>query len=253
MGPMEYHVYKDLVCINPWPQDRDSFLEDAKDYSAQIMGINGPEVFTRRFMDTVYSRMPANRGETLAKIETMVQYELAVSPVEKPEIDMYLHKHNFLYPTVNRDENQKFRVHIIGSAVLIILFECGKQLGRVFMEEFNRPDDPRKCADWHSKVRDRTARGKGIPPGLIAYAATQIHWALLKLRKGGNVHFQEIQFRAVWAQYLREVLKLKHLGQLRMELLELVHKLSINRYVEYWPGAEPSETDEEDDDSYSAW
>ncbi|QRV82705.1 hypothetical protein RhiJN_10725 [Ceratobasidium sp. AG-Ba] len=248
MGPMEHHVYKDIVCINPWPRDRDAFLEDAHVYSVQMTGKDGAEIYTQRFMDTVYSKMSANRGETLAKIEVLVQQELAISAVNKPEINMYLDKHNFLYPTIDRDEHQKFRVHIIGSALLVILFECGKQLGLVFMEEFNQPDDARKCADWHGRARDRTARSRGIPPGLIAYTATQIHWALLKLQKGGAVHFQEIQFRAVWTQYLRALLKLKHLGELRMDLLELVR----NRYVENWPGAE-QDNDDDEEDSYPAW
>ncbi|KAG8718405.1 hypothetical protein FRC09_012714 [Ceratobasidium sp. 395] len=252
MGPMQYHVYMGLVCNNPWPLDRDSVLEDAKDYAIKITGIDGPNVYTPRYKDAVYNRMPASRGEVLSKIALLAQQEFAISVADKPEIKMYLDKDNFLYPTIDRDENQKFRVHIIGSTLCVLLFECGKALAYVFMEELNQPDDPRKCADWHSKARDRTARGRGIPPGLIAYAATLIHWALLKLNRGGTLKFQESEFREVWAHYLRAVLKLKHLGELRMDFLELVRR----RYLDRWPGEARDEGDEDDEDgegSSPAW
>lgn len=53
MGPMEYHIYKDVVCVNPWPEDREVFLLDAKNYSMELTGITEPDVFTPKFMDTV--------------------------------------------------------------------------------------------------------------------------------------------------------------------------------------------------------
>ncbi|KAG8723505.1 hypothetical protein FRC09_003064 [Ceratobasidium sp. 395] len=250
-GPMEYNVYMNLVCNNPWPQDRDAVLEEAKEYAIKITGIDGPDVFTQRFMDAIYYRMPANRGDTLPKMDTLTQQEFSISVADKPEIQMYLDKDNFLYPTIDRDENQKFRVHIIGSALLVILFECGKALAYVFMEELNKVDDARKCAEWHGKARDRTARSRGIPPGLIAYAATQIHWALAKLDRGGSLQFHEHEFRRIWAGYHRDLLKLKHLGQLRMELLELVR----NHYLERWPGRDrDSDNDDSDEEgSTPAW
>ncbi|KAG9118505.1 hypothetical protein FRC07_006949 [Ceratobasidium sp. 392] len=247
MGPMEYHVSRDLLFINPWPQDCNTVLEDAKDYTTKITGIDSGDVFTWRFMETVYSKMPANQGEVLAKIEAVVQQELAVSVADKPEIKMYLDKDNFLYPTFSRPEEHKFCVHLIGTVILTLLFECGKLLGYVFMEEVNWPDDARKCADWHSKTRDQMARGRGVSPGLIAYAATQIHWALLKLQKGGKLAFSEGQFREVWDRYFYALMKLKHLGELCMDLLDLVR----NYYVQRWLGEVRG--DEEDEDLHPAW
>jgi hypothetical protein len=46
--------------------------------------------------------MSANRGETLAKIEAMVQQELSITVIDKREINMYIDKNNFLYPTIDR-------------------------------------------------------------------------------------------------------------------------------------------------------
>ncbi|KAG9081431.1 hypothetical protein FRC07_014510, partial [Ceratobasidium sp. 392] len=102
IGTMGYHVYMDVVCINPWPKDRDSFLEDAKDYTVEISGIDGPDVYTPRFMDTVYSKMPYNRGDPLDKMETIVQQEFAISAADKPKLNFYIDDDNFLYPTIHR-------------------------------------------------------------------------------------------------------------------------------------------------------
>lgn len=63
-----------------------------------------------------------------------------------------------------------FCVNALGAALEVILFKSAKPIGLVFMEELCRPDSP---THWHEKLRDRTAR-RGIPPGLLAFAATQV-------------------------------------------------------------------------------
>ncbi|KAF8595896.1 hypothetical protein BDV93DRAFT_514595 [Ceratobasidium sp. AG-I] len=247
IGPMEYHVYKDIVCVNPWPEDREVFLLDAKNYSIELTGITGPNVFTPKFMDTVFYRMSANRGNSLAKIELLMEQEYAVTIVDKPKLRQLMSKDQFLYPTANqttanRDLNQFFRVGALGAALEIILFKSAKTLGLAFMEEFCAPDDAEKCAHWHHKLRDRTAC-RGISPGAIAFAATQMYWALEKMYLGTNIHFNEQHFRGVWDRYFRALLNLPHLGQLRIDLLEQLQRY----YTERWP-AEQDDDDESDDD-----
>lgn len=119
-----------------------------------------------------------------------MEQEYAVSIVDKPKLRQLLSKDQFLYPTANRvsispekllcidktiikDPNQFFRVGALGTALEIILFKSAKTLGLAFMEEFCAPDDDDKCAHWHHKLHDRTAR-RGIAPGAIAFAATQV-------------------------------------------------------------------------------
>ncbi|KAG9080275.1 hypothetical protein FRC06_006842, partial [Ceratobasidium sp. 370] len=172
IGPMEYHVLKDLICTNPWPEDRDLLLLAAQDYSTDMTGVSGPEVFTPRYWDTVYYRMSANRGNSLARIEVMMEQEYAVNVVDKPEVHQLMTKDQFLYPDFSRDPNQFFCVGALGSALEIILFKSAKPVGLTFMEELCAPDDPKKCAEWHRRLRDRTAH-RGVPPGTIAFAATQ--------------------------------------------------------------------------------
>jgi hypothetical protein len=41
------------------------------------------------------------------------------------------------------------------------------------MEELCQVDNAEVCAEWHQMLRDRTAH-KGVPPGLLAFAATQV-------------------------------------------------------------------------------
>lgn len=47
-----------------------------------------------------------------------------------------------------------------------------------------------------------------------------MYWALEKMYLGTNLHFNEQHFRGVWDRYFRALLKLPHLGQLRIGLLE---------------------------------
>ncbi|KAG9076442.1 hypothetical protein FS749_011786 [Ceratobasidium sp. UAMH 11750] len=46
ISPMEYRVLLDVVCSNPWPEDREVYLEAAEKYSTALTGISGPDVFT---------------------------------------------------------------------------------------------------------------------------------------------------------------------------------------------------------------
>jgi hypothetical protein len=55
MPQMEFHVLKNLVCVNPWPEleDRESFLSDAERYATRLTNVAGNNVFTERFFNTV--------------------------------------------------------------------------------------------------------------------------------------------------------------------------------------------------------
>ncbi|KAG8731262.1 hypothetical protein FRC10_001915 [Ceratobasidium sp. 414] len=244
MSPMEYHVLKDIVCINPWPEDREAFLLAAEKYSADLTGISGPDIFTQRFLDTVYYKTSGNRGNSLTRVEVMMEQEFAVTIVDKPELYQLMSNDQFLYPTFDRDPTQYFCVGALGAALEIIFFKSSKTLGLAFMEHLCQPDDAEECVQWHRKLRDRTAR-KGVPPGAIAFAATQMYWALEKMYLGTNIHFDEQRFRGVWDRYLRALIKLPHLGQLRIDLLDRLK----DYYMDHWP----SEEQDDDDDSFPAW
>ncbi|KAG9077150.1 hypothetical protein FRC06_009075, partial [Ceratobasidium sp. 370] len=172
MAPTEYHLFKDIICDNPWPEDHEVFLQAAEKYATNITGISGPDIFTESFLDTVFYKMSANRGNSLTQIEVMMEQEFTVTTVDKPEIYQLLNKDQFLYPNVNRDPSQYFHVGALGAALEVILFKSVKPVRLVFMEEFCQPDNPEKCVHWHQKLRDQTTR-KGVSPGAIAFAATQ--------------------------------------------------------------------------------
>jgi hypothetical protein len=53
MQLMEHHVLKDLILLNPWPEDREKLLKDAQDYAENVSGISDPGVVTDKFKDTV--------------------------------------------------------------------------------------------------------------------------------------------------------------------------------------------------------
>ncbi|KAG8732071.1 hypothetical protein FRC10_001257, partial [Ceratobasidium sp. 414] len=242
-SPMEYSVLKDIICDNPWPEDRDAFLRAAQEYATNVTGISGADVYTHRFLDTIFYRTSGNRGNSLSKIEVMMEQEFTITTVDKPELYQLMNKDQFLYPTADWDPSQYFCVGALGAALEIILFKSAKTVGLVFMEEFCQPDDAEKCAHWHRKLRDRTAH-KGVSPGAIAFAATQMYWALEKLYLGTNIHFEEGHFRGIWERYVRALIKLPHLGQLRIDLLDRLKEY----YMDHWP----SDERDEDDNSFLA-
>ncbi|KAG9127273.1 hypothetical protein FRC07_015085 [Ceratobasidium sp. 392] len=123
MPPMEYHILKDVWCVNPWPEDQKAYLQDARAYAAKITNISEDSVFSQIFLDT------------------------------NPE--------------------DQFRVGALGDATEIILFKTPKPVGVPFLHKFAELDDPVKCAAWHKKAKDKTTC-RGVPPGLIAFAATQV-------------------------------------------------------------------------------
>jgi hypothetical protein len=47
----------------------------------------------------------------------------------------------------------------------------------------------------------------------------QMYWALEQLYMGTSVSFDEGRFRGVWERYFRALLKLPHLGRLRINML----------------------------------
>ncbi|KAG9078216.1 hypothetical protein FRC06_008487 [Ceratobasidium sp. 370] len=234
-----------VVCDNPWPEDREAALLAAQQYATNMTGIAGNDVFTERFLDTVFYKTSGNRGNSLMRIEVMMEQELAVMAVDKPEIHQLMSHDQFLYPNFNRDPTQYFHVGILDAALKIIFFKSAKTLGLAFIEELCQPDNPEKCAHWHRKLRDQTAR-RGVPPGAIAFAATQMYWALEKMYLGMNIHFDKQRFRGVWERYFCALIKLPHLGQLRIDLLDGLKEY----YMDHWPS---EEQDDEDEPSFPAW
>ncbi|KAG9091243.1 hypothetical protein FRC06_000649 [Ceratobasidium sp. 370] len=227
MAPTEYHLFKDIICNNPWPEDCEAFLQAAEKYATNITGISGPDIFTKSFLDTVFYKMSVNHGNSLTRIEVMMEQEFAVTTVNNPEIYQLLNKDQFLYPNVNQDPSPYFHVGALGAALEVILFKSAKPVGLAFMEEFCQPDDPEKCVHWHRKLRDQTAR-KGVSPGAIAFAATQRYWALEKMYLGTNIHFHE-----------------GHFHSLRVDLLDRLKEY----YMDHWP----SDEQDDDDNSFPAW
>ncbi|KAB5589641.1 hypothetical protein CTheo_6914 [Ceratobasidium theobromae] len=238
---LEYRVTRDVLWVNPWPEleGQAAYLSDAQHYATQLTGVSGDDVFTQKFLDTVFYRMSANRGNSLAKIEYLMEHEFGVGAGDKKLLYQLMDNDLFLFPTVERQPQEYFCVGALGSALEIILFKSSKSIGLVFMEDLCKPDNTEKCAHWHRKLRDQTAC-KGVPPGLLAFAATQMYWALQKLYLGSTVAFDEQHFRGVWNRYFRALIKLLNLGRLRINMLDRLKEY----YMAHWPAEEPDEDDE---------
>ncbi|KAG9080622.1 hypothetical protein FRC06_006337, partial [Ceratobasidium sp. 370] len=243
---MEFHVLKDIVTRTPWPTviERDRYMRDAEMYAMSQTGVYGNQVFTLGLSDTVFSRMPGGRSGSLAKIQCMMEHEFDISSGNKKPIFQLMDKDQFLFPDGDRDPSMYFFVNAFGCALEIILFKCSKPIGLAFMEELCQPDDPERCANWHCKLRDRSAC-KGLPPGLLALAATQMYWALEKMYMNSTVHFDETHYRGVWECYFRVLLKLPHLSRLRTDMLDRIKEY----YMAHWPVQEP----DSDNESFPAW
>lgn len=50
----------------------------------------------------------------------------------------------------------------------------------------------------------------------------QMYWALEKMYRGAVLHFDEQHYRGVWEHYFRALVKLPHLKQLRVDLLDKI-------------------------------
>lgn len=52
---MEYHVLKDVLFVNPWPEleGRQKYLLDARGYASGLTGVHSEEAFSQKFFDTV--------------------------------------------------------------------------------------------------------------------------------------------------------------------------------------------------------
>ncbi|KAF8593169.1 hypothetical protein BDV93DRAFT_612324 [Ceratobasidium sp. AG-I] len=243
ISQMEFHVLKDVLWVNPWPERsvRQGYLLDAQQYASGLTGVIGSDVFSVELLSTVWYRMSNDRGNSLARIECMMENEFGIATSDKQMLFKLMDKDGFLFPTDKQEPSSYFCVGALGSALEIILFKSAKQIGVVFMEEFCRPDSP---ADWHKKLRDQTAC-EGISPGLLAFAATQMYWALEGLYMGTARKFEEQHYRGVWDRYFRALIKLPHLGRLRIDMLDRMKEY----YVAHWPGEEP----DEDEESFPAW
>ncbi|KAG9122039.1 hypothetical protein FRC07_001750 [Ceratobasidium sp. 392] len=251
MPPMEYYVLNNIWCVNPWPEDRTAYLQNARAYAEKMTNISEDEVFSQIFLDTVFYRTSTNRGSSLPKIQCMMEYAFKVSTGDRNAIAKLMHKSLFLYSSVDRNPDDQFRVGALGDAIEIILFKTPKPVGVPFLHKFAELDDPVKCAAWHEKAKDKTTR-RGVPPGLIALAATQMYWALEKMYLGTSLHFDEQHYRLVWNRYLRDLLKLPYLGDLRMKLL---YRLQ-DYYVDHFCAEEQeydSDLDEEGFVRFPAW
>ncbi|KAF8606748.1 hypothetical protein BDV93DRAFT_553224 [Ceratobasidium sp. AG-I] len=234
ISQMEYHFLKNVLFVDPWPtpEVRQIRLLEAQQYATGLTRVSGDEVFSQRFLDTVYDKTSANRSNSLAKIKFMMEEKFGVGTSNKQMIRQLMVKDLFLFPTINREPSEYFCIDAIGSALEIILFKCSKPIGEAFMEELCKPDEP---ADWHKKLCDQTAR-KGVPPGLLAFAATQMYWALEMLYRGTTLAFDEHHYHEVWKRYLRALERLPHLGRLRVDMLDRIKEY----YLAHWPGEEPN-------------
>ncbi|KAG9089942.1 hypothetical protein FRC06_001286 [Ceratobasidium sp. 370] len=228
----------------PNPEEREAFLLEAWQYSAQLTEIDDNETYSQKFLDTVFARMAANRGSSLSKMVSVMEDNFQVSALNKWALFRLMDKDQFLFPSLDRHPTEYFCVGALGSALISILFKASKAIGVVFMEELCKPDNPEKCARWHAKLHDQTAR-KGVPPSLLAFAAAQMYWALEKLYMGSVVNFDEQHYRAIWDRYFGALLKLPHLGRLRVDMLDLIKEY----YMTHWPADEP----DEDEVSFPAW
>ena len=54
---MEFHVLKDILCVNPWPEleAREEYLLSAEHYVTRLTGVSGDDVFSQKFFNTVSS------------------------------------------------------------------------------------------------------------------------------------------------------------------------------------------------------
>jgi hypothetical protein len=120
---MVYRVLKDVLCVSPWPEleERQQTLLDAQQYATGLTGVDGDEVYSQRFLDMVsciinsyswihshftfiqvFYKMSANRGNSLAKIECMMEDQFGVTASDKRMLYELMDKDLFLYPTTNR-------------------------------------------------------------------------------------------------------------------------------------------------------
>ncbi|KAG9126875.1 hypothetical protein FRC07_001580 [Ceratobasidium sp. 392] len=146
-------------------------------------------------------------------LENAKEYSIDLTRILGPNI--------FTPRFTDTDPNHSFCVGALGAALIVILFKSSKVLALVFMKSSAHPTIPRNALT-------------GI-----------MYWALKKMYLSLNLHFDEQHFRSVWEHYFQILIKLPHLGQLRIDLLD--------QLKEYYPDHWPAEERDDDNDSLLAW
>ncbi|KAG9105104.1 hypothetical protein FRC07_009620, partial [Ceratobasidium sp. 392] len=239
MPAIELYLTKSMFLENPWPEDHEKVLRDAVEYAEAVTGVVADAgVMTEKYKETALGKLSALRGGPLNKIEYMMEEKHGITTGDDAAITELMAYDTFLYPTVDREPTQFFCVGSVCDALEIILFRSTKDVGQAFFETLVSPDDAAECSQWHRKLRDRTAR-KGVPPALIALAATMMFWALDKIYLGTSTRFEEGRYDMVYERYFRALIALPHLGKLRTDLLDHLKAY----YMDRWPAPEHDDDD----------
>lgn len=94
------------------------------------------------------------------------------------------------------------------------------------MRSYGTDQLERECqlVSWHSLLL-RYVHHKRLTLVAISYAEhplLQMYWALEKMYMGTSVAFDEQHYRGVWDRYSRALMKLPHLGRLRIDMLDRI-------------------------------
>ncbi|KAG8794426.1 hypothetical protein FRC12_024578 [Ceratobasidium sp. 428] len=246
MPAIELHLTRSLFFTHPWPKDHEKLLREAVEYAEEVSGVVADAgVMSDKFKETSLGKLSSLRSSPLSKIEYMMEEKHGVATGDDDVLIELMSNDSFLYPTPDCEPTQYFCVGTLCDTIEIMVFRSTKSLGQAYFEDLVSPDDAAECLQWHRKLRDGTAR-QGVPPALIALAATMMFWALDKIYLGTSVRFEEGRYDTVFERYFRTLVALPHLGKLRADLLDHLKAY----YMDRWPA--PEEHDD-DDDTPLAW
>ncbi|KAF8594352.1 hypothetical protein BDV93DRAFT_565525 [Ceratobasidium sp. AG-I] len=196
----------------------------------------------------------ALRGEFTNLIMSFVQDYYEISPSSQARIDSLIQDDCFLYSgeTITpRSQLGFFGARSLLRAVGMFLFQHPHNLGTLFIEELCAEDPPKR---WHAKATDRSATN-GAPIALIAFAGVAILHCLHCIRDrsvtGKKAYkFEQARYGHIWTRYRKELIKYRHLGELRRTYLAYIKR----RYNEMNRTSKQADDDSdmEDDEEHNA-
>ncbi|KAF8593442.1 hypothetical protein BDV93DRAFT_566545 [Ceratobasidium sp. AG-I] len=228
--PMRKYIGFHILTRTAWPIEQAPLLDDALSYAKAVPGNEsiGTVDFTNPFTRQLKLKESALRGEFTGHIMSFVQDYYEISPSTRTRIDSLIENDRFLYP--NETITPCTKPGFVGArcllrAVGIFLFQHPHNLGTLFIEELCAEDPPKK---WHAKAADKTATN-GAPVGLLAFAGVAVLHCLECIRDrpptGKKAYkFEHARYSHIWLRYRKELIKYKHLGELRRTYLAYIKR-----------------------------